>query len=126
MPVGGGCLSRLLLGVFTIILLPLAWKMVSLVAMAYHRTFVVSTEFASGVHDWPSYRTSSFKYLGAVSAFAGFNALLLSLMGCAVLVLSLGSGQPAAPPEVWAAEAGLFGAAVFLYMFTRFFLRRMP
>src|SRR5947209_3089939 len=62
---GSGFVGRFFLGLFFSVLLPIVWWTIAIVGRLYHRTFVVFTEFLSGVHDWSTYRTSSLKYGGA-------------------------------------------------------------
>lgn len=116
---GSGFVGRLFLGLFFSVLLPIAWWTIALVGRLYHRTFIVFTEFLSGVHDWSTYRTSSLKYGGAFFAFLGFNGVLL-------LVLSLlASGAPGAgvSPFGWIA---LLSVTVACSLLARTLMRRMP
>lgn len=54
--------------VFVVLIPVLSWAL-AIIGRSYQRSFVVFTEFVSGVHDWPTYRTSVYKYSGMLFAF---------------------------------------------------------
>ncbi len=126
-PQGCGCLGRIFSGLFFAFVVPVIWQGISLVGRLYQRSFVVFTEFASGVADWPTYRTSSFKYIGALFAFLGFNGCIVAVFALLTLVLGSISVPGQRPPsEAWFAEGILVSAGVGCCLAARFFFRRMP
>lgn len=86
---GDGFMGRLFIALIFSVIVPAMWWMLALVGRAYHRTFVVFTEFLTGVHDWGTYRTSTLKYGGACFAFLTFNGALLMCLS----VFAVGSAQ---------------------------------
>ena len=116
---GSGCLGRLLSGLIFSVLLPVFWWTIALVGRWYHRTFIVFTEFISGVHDWGTYRTSSFKYGGAFFAFIGFNGALFLLLSLVAVALT------GTAPQIKTLLATLAIAVVGCAL-ARVLMRRMP
>lgn len=103
------------------------WSLFNVAILLYKRSFIVFTEFVSGVHDWPSYRTSSFKYLGALSAFVGWNGVLFAipaLIGWSLVSETQGPVEVARSADL--ALAVHFGGTAIGLASARFLLRRMP
>ena len=115
---GTGFFGRLVLGLLFSVLLPIVWWTIGLVGRAYHRTFIVFAEFVTGVHDWGTYRTSSFKYLGALFAFLGFNGMLFLLLG--LLIRRAGASVPGDK------LLGVLVGTVVCCAVARALMRRMP
>lgn len=101
------------------VLLPTVWWTLTLLGRLYQRTYVVFTEFLTGVPDWVSYRTSAFKYLGAALAFFAYNAAIL-----VALNLLLGRSGPWAPPL--GGLLGLGALAATIGIGARACMRRAP
>lgn len=126
-PIGSGCLGGLLTGFLYVIILPIIWFTIGLVARVYHRVLIIFTELISGVHDPGTYRTSIWKLLGFVLSFLAFNGFLyLALFAIGSLILM---GSASGPVNF--KEAGLqlgimsVGSLVCL-LSARLCLRRMP
>jgi hypothetical protein len=116
---GTGFLGRFALALLFSVVLPVVWWTLSLAGRLYHRAFVVFTEFVTGVHDWGTYRTSFFKYGGALFAFIGFNGLLLVVLN-AIGMQAVGYSQPG---SAWIVQVS---ATVGCCALARALMRRMP
>jgi len=114
-----GFMGRLFLGILFSVVLPVVWWTIALAGRAYQRTFVVFTEFLTGVHDWNTYRTSSFKYGGAAFAFLGFNIALWLLLNGILQGTSLAL-------ETQLGLVSMVGVAVLCCVIARMLMRRMP
>ncbi|MFA5907931.1 MAG: hypothetical protein WC815_04055 [Vicinamibacterales bacterium] len=114
-----GFFGRFFLAFVFSVALPVVWWTVALVGRMYQRTFVVFTEFLTGVHDWNTYRTSSLKYAGATFAFLGFNGLLFLVLSLVASSLAGGNVSAAQLVVVLASSAGCGLVA-------RTAMRRMP
>lgn len=108
------------------ILAPLVWWTIGLIGRIYHQSFLVFTEYLSGVHDWWSYRTSLFKHAGAVLAFFTFNGFLM----CGIMLVSAAAvptgGTVHGTPNPWVALAVTVAGTATCGFGSRQLLRRMP
>jgi len=116
---GTGFLGRFLLTLLFSVVLPVVWWLLALAGRLYHRSFVVFTEFLTGVHDWGTYRTSLMKYGGAFFAFVGFNGVLFLILSM-LATQAMGYAVPAL--EWFATLSGTVGCCVL----ARTLMRRMP
>lgn len=120
---GTGLAGRVFGGFIFVVLIPVIGFLLRLFWTLYQRVFIVFTEFVSGVHDWPTYRTSSVKIFGALAAIVAFNGWILILLfaGAAYFV-----GPETVDSAIWY-RAGIWLLMVLsAMMFTRLLMQRMP
>lgn len=116
---GSGIAGQFIHSIIFSILLPIVWWTIGLLGRLYHRSFTVFTEFVTGTADWPSLRTSSYKYGGAIFCFIGFNAFIFT----ALLLISLSAAGP--HPTTLQVSAAPATAVVCLFL-GRMLMRRAP
>jgi hypothetical protein len=114
-----GFVGQFFLALVFSVVLPVVWWTVALLGRLYQRTFVLFTEFLTGVYDWNTYRTSALKYGGIAFAFVGFNGALLILLN----LITLGFAGPRLSTLGW---AGILISTVASGAVARILMRRMP